>query len=61
MEENFWQVGVQEMNLPDSAMKYFQRSLEIKVNYFMPGSKEILEVVNAINVAQAEINKGKNK
>ena len=38
-------------------MKYFQRSLEIRVNYFMPGSKEIQEVVNAINVAQEEINK----
>ena len=45
------------MNLPDSAMKYFQRSLEIRVNYFMPGSREIMEVTNAIRIAQEEINK----
>lgn len=44
-------------NLPDSAMKYFQRSLEIRVNYFMPGSREIMEVTNAIRIAQEEINK----
>ena len=57
MEENFRKVGVQEMNLPDSAMEYFQRSLEIRVNYFMPGSREIMEVTNAIRITQEEINK----
>lgn len=44
-------------NLPDSAMKYFKRSLEIRINYFMPDSKEILEVTNAIRAAGEEIDK----
>ena len=44
-------------NLPDSAMEYFKRALEIRINFFMPDSREILEVTNAIRVAQEEINK----